>query len=302
MKRCIALLTVLILCVLLFTGCGCKHEWKDATCDEPMTCQKCGETEGENLDHIWLDANCEEPVTCSLCGKTRGEALGHTWMDATYEAPQTCATCGKTQGEALVPDFEAKNILPTYIEPDVTYEYHTSTYPGNSDTPYQTVGDITVSNYRCFEGDETHPAEAGYLWYAIDLTFRFHDLNARNYGWSTRIVMDNYYDILYWDEGEQELEIPSVSFATSFPVLFNSQEYTCLIYRENDVQYPWVNHEKFYTCTYYVRCPVDYDGVLLSFMDAYEEWPEDRRSSDLYTQNTLTFRFGSKDLAPEYLS
>ena len=33
------------------TGCGCKHEWVDATCTAPKTCSKCQETEGEALGH-----------------------------------------------------------------------------------------------------------------------------------------------------------------------------------------------------------------------------------------------------------
>ena len=68
---------VLILCVLLsLSGCGCKHEWKAATCTEPSTCTKCGETQGEPLGHdgTWkvtkidnISATKTEKLICTRC-------------------------------------------------------------------------------------------------------------------------------------------------------------------------------------------------------------------------------------------
>lgn len=100
-KVCLVMLCVLVLGIALLTGCSCKHEWKDATCDAPKTCAKCGETEGEALTHKWVDADCENAKTCSLCKKTEGNALGHTWSDATCETAKTCSVCQKTDGNAL---------------------------------------------------------------------------------------------------------------------------------------------------------------------------------------------------------
>ena len=95
------LLVLLVLCAALLTGCGCEHEWKEATCEAPKTCAACGAAEGEALGHNWQDAICEAPKTCTACGVTEGEALGHNWQDATCEAPKTCTACGVTEGEAL---------------------------------------------------------------------------------------------------------------------------------------------------------------------------------------------------------
>jgi len=78
---------------------GCAHEWQDATCEQPITCAKCGATEGEALGHKWDAATCEKPKTCSACGETEGEALGHKWDAATCEKPKTCSVCGKTEGK-----------------------------------------------------------------------------------------------------------------------------------------------------------------------------------------------------------
>lgn len=99
------MLILLILCAALLAGCGCDHQWQDATCTAPMACALCGDTEGEALGHSWLDATCEAPKTCSACGETEGEALGHSWADATCEAAKTCSACAKTEGEPLAHTF-----------------------------------------------------------------------------------------------------------------------------------------------------------------------------------------------------
>lgn len=95
----------LVLLIMLMTGCSLSkahvHTWLEATCEQPRTCQECGETEGEALGHVWTEAACEAPRTCSRCGVTEGIALGHEWTEATCETPKTCSRCGKTEGEAL---------------------------------------------------------------------------------------------------------------------------------------------------------------------------------------------------------
>ncbi|MBR5452427.1 MAG: hypothetical protein IKV36_05505, partial [Clostridia bacterium] len=81
------------------------HNWADADCDTPKTCNTCGATEGEALGHNWADADCTTPATCTVCGATTGEALGHDWADADCDTPKTCNTCGATEGEALGHDW-----------------------------------------------------------------------------------------------------------------------------------------------------------------------------------------------------
>ena len=133
-KKKIAIISVSIITIFVITVIAwsvflkpCEHQWKDATCDKPVTCELCGETagnslghswkdatcvdakscpmcgaiEGEAIGHSWKDATCTETKTCSVCGATEGEALGHSWKDATYSAPKTCVVCGKTEGSAL---------------------------------------------------------------------------------------------------------------------------------------------------------------------------------------------------------
>ena len=107
-KRIALLLTLVLVCNLILTGCipldkilPCQHEWEDATCLAPLTCTKCEETAGEPLGHAWEDATCTEAKTCSRCKQTDGVALGHTWGDATCTDPEICSTCNATQGSAL---------------------------------------------------------------------------------------------------------------------------------------------------------------------------------------------------------
>lgn len=100
MKKRILLICCTIFAALMMTGCCLQHDWEEATCKDPMTCSKCGKTQGESLDHEWVDATCTDPKTCELCGKKKGDALGHDWEMATCTEPMTCKVCGATDGEA----------------------------------------------------------------------------------------------------------------------------------------------------------------------------------------------------------
>ena len=82
-----------------------EHDWLDATCTAPKTCQECGTTVGEALGHDYVDVTCTAPKTCKVCAATEGEALGHDFADATCTAPKTCKVCAATEGEALGHDY-----------------------------------------------------------------------------------------------------------------------------------------------------------------------------------------------------
>ena len=90
MKRKLFVLTMVLCCLLVFSGCCFHSEWYAATCETPKTCVKCGKTEGEALGHTWVDADCTTPKTCSVCHLPEGEALGHS--------------CGATEGERIITD------------------------------------------------------------------------------------------------------------------------------------------------------------------------------------------------------
>ena len=111
--------------MFMMTGCCLSHGWQEATCTEPKTCSKCGETEGEALGHTWQDADCTEPKTCSVCQETEGEALGHTLSEATYWEAAVCSVCGETVGDVLTPAFEELGVKGQFMEVGQTYDYVT---------------------------------------------------------------------------------------------------------------------------------------------------------------------------------
>ena len=55
---CVALSLVMLLAL---AGCACEHEWMDADCVNPRTCE-CGETEGEALGHTLTEANFQQGI------------------------------------------------------------------------------------------------------------------------------------------------------------------------------------------------------------------------------------------------
>ena len=102
------------------------HDWKEATCTDPKTCSRCGDTEGTALGHdfadVWssdatnhwhacsrCDAKADEaahtpdreaatetdPIKCSVCDYEIAPALGHTHTLTKVEAKApTCTEDG----------------------------------------------------------------------------------------------------------------------------------------------------------------------------------------------------------------
>lgn len=100
------------------TSSLCEHEWVDATCELPRTCDKCGKTKGDPLGHDFIAG------VCYRCGAIEGASDGgedsssalpdssinpdisvpddceHDWQPATCLSPQTCSKCGAIYGTA----------------------------------------------------------------------------------------------------------------------------------------------------------------------------------------------------------
>lgn len=101
MKRGISAFLALAAVVCLLAGCCIRHSYVNADCFSPITCEKCGKTQGKPLGHDWQDASCLAPKTCGRCGLTEGKTLDHKWMAAICIAPKTCVLCSETEGEPL---------------------------------------------------------------------------------------------------------------------------------------------------------------------------------------------------------
>ena len=98
MRKAIEELFVILIVTIIMTGCGCNHEWEEATCLNPKTCSLCGKQEGSMTAHSWKEANCTDAKTCEVCQATEGEPRGHNWEEATCERPKTCSVCEATEG------------------------------------------------------------------------------------------------------------------------------------------------------------------------------------------------------------
>jgi len=77
MKK-LVLLTVIIAMLISMAGCGCSHQWNDATCQAPRTCSLCGKTEGDAGEHVpgseaitavdTKNLTVTYGISCSICG------------------------------------------------------------------------------------------------------------------------------------------------------------------------------------------------------------------------------------------
>ena len=70
----------------------CEHTYDNA-CD--AVCNECGEE--RTVTHDFADADCDTPKTCNTCGATEGEPLGHTPSadDGNCTTEQKCTVCGQ---------------------------------------------------------------------------------------------------------------------------------------------------------------------------------------------------------------
>lgn len=285
MKRTLCLLAVFTLCLGLFTGCSCTHEWQEANCTTAKTCTKCQEVEGEALGHSWQDATCAEPRTCticaltegealthdwvdvscaaprhcSLCDLTEGEALPHTWQEANYQRAQSCSVCGAQEGLPLPADFEV-NGLVCNMEADTAYPYHSCT-DRNANLPV--TGTAMVSDFRIFASDSTHAAKEGYEWRSVQVDVSFDAENARDNGMRLNCWIEDYYDVDEWKKSIQLGSNADMTYRIQY--LGEEKEIRCVI--ENYRWTGWVEDINTYSQTMYFQVPVGYDGVVVALLD-----------------------------------
>ncbi len=105
-----AAIVICILGLLFGTHVLCIHQWDEATCVNPVTCELCGQTKGKALGHKWKPATCTLPKRCGRCGEKKGHALGHDYRAATCTEPETCERCYEPRGVALGHDVKDWNV------------------------------------------------------------------------------------------------------------------------------------------------------------------------------------------------
>ena len=275
MKRYFSALLLLMLCIFIFTGCQCSHEWTaadcvapktctkceategealghnwaEATCAMPKTCNVCGLTEGDVADHVWTEVSCAAPKTCEGCGLTEGEALEHTWVDANYQAPKTCSVCGATEGEPWASDFDEMGITFNVEEVGVSYPMTI----GGKDFTY------TIESHEVFASDESHPAKEGYEWHVVSHVTECLQGAAPTSGTPHYTDFNNYYDT----ESVNNSVTMDDGYNMRFTVNYLGVDYTECLFRSEVSQLEttetgWKHIETLAFCV-----PVGFDGMFV---------------------------------------
>ncbi len=302
----IAVLVLLLLCTCVFknhrfttatclepetcTRCGetrgdaLGHDFRPATCTEPETCTRCGETRALPLGHDYLPATCTAPETCARCGETRGEPLGHLFTEATYQNAATCLRCGYVEGEAVAADCASRAL--TYMEVGKPYAYTTASY---EDHEVDVTGTVEILDHRVFDGDETFPAREGYEWHVVTVQLKFSGEDAQKNGMQSAMTYGDYY--------RTDAEIGTTvdeNGLRPYVIDYFGSRVQCWQKTCEDEEGGWFEHELRYTWKEGVLVPCGYDGTLLIFChfrlveNANRLFPS---ASTVLTPDALVFRF-----------
>lgn len=293
MKRISALL--IILCLLL-AGCGCKHDWEEATCRDPRTCRLCGEIEGEVLGHDYQAATCTQGEICLRCGKERGDALGHTpAAPANYQRGEVCETCHQELRGPLTPAFEEHGLECT-MEVGVPVTYVTSAKWNDT----KAVGEAVVHDFQILTAEDRAelarleevvglPLELrdGYEWRVMYAECYFPIAQARANQFVIDSCTEDYYNIhlfddnvTYDDDGRAETLVSW--YGQEYPI----EDYSLI----TEKGYDYDRQVYYFNRLFLVQVPQGYDGMVFGFMDSCIEWPEGKYIYDLADENTVFFR------------
>ena len=89
----------------------CSHKWVDATCTEPKTCKKCGDTKGKALGHQMIVTS----NFCTVCGE-----FEYNLQRAVWGAYNTlCEYFNNLADEGNIEGYEILNVY--YMIPDQCY-------------------------------------------------------------------------------------------------------------------------------------------------------------------------------------
>ena len=124
-----------------------KHDWIDATCVDPETCEICGETRGEPKGHDWQDATWLEPRYCPDCEETEGKPLGYSEDPAACDLPQP------TLKIAVVSSTGKLKLSWGEVEGATEYEVYRSTDGGKTYSLLTTITGTSVTNTSATAGN-----------------------------------------------------------------------------------------------------------------------------------------------------
>lgn len=213
----------------------------------------------------------------------------HDWTEANYQAPKTCVICGETEGTTLTAVFEGKGYQ--YMTLGTTYDYTTLC---NDNPSVSSTGQVTVTDYKVIESDETHEAKEGYEWRIVKIYSEFTDDNAWEYG---RMYRQNEVD--YYSGERFDYYTNTEAYAESdndfFTMTYQGETYEC--FNTVDIlEQGWDGRVlKFSYETSYLL-PTGYDGFVIVLRSSEHETDHEVGSNTvdfpavLNDPNTLFFR------------
>jgi len=259
------------LCALLLlslVGCGCEHEWNDATCTTPSTCALCEKTEGEALGHDWQDATCAAAKTCAHCGETEGEALPHASLsEANYQQGPICADCGAEVGEPLEASFEKHSLV---CDVKIGETVHFEEYYSN-DKEVCGPADFTVTGVERLTEHDVLPLEEGYELYRISVKLSVYGSGFRRHSVSMHSCHEDYYNIELHDDTslydeESGMDTYTISWMGEEKPIYELRAY-------NWSKWDGEGYHLDYTNT--ISIPEGYDGLVLGVQPGLVDWDDD---------------------------
>lgn len=243
-----------------------EHNYTEATCLQPEICSICNETGADALGHDFANADCVTPKTCSRCGETEGKPLGHDFDEASYWVAKTCKICGATEGEPL-PGAFAQHGLACVDAVDATVEGNLKDH----NIPFV----VTMSDYKCFDGDDSHEPKDGYVWQQITMDIVMK-LEADSWTYRHTAGWEDYYDPALADDSAVREKDGSYKYTVNY--MDNKYE-DCI--RRMDVilddYYPAQDgvpgpSRAVARLLYSFRVPKGYDGTVVTFCNNSDPW------------------------------
>ena len=178
-----------------------------------------------------------------------------------------------------------------FIEDGIAYPYTTMCY---EDESYDTVGDVTVTNYEIFDSAEGYEYKEGYEWRLVSMEAFFYDENAQNYGMSVTPRSEDYYNTQMHDDTKVELDESDDFYSYTFTAIHQGEEAE-VYYRYVEYWGDWIDD----TCTFYMewayQVPVGYDGIVVGVNNARVEEVEGTYITDYDPADFVLFRLYNKE-------
>lgn len=257
--------------LLSLAGCGCEHEWSDATCTVPSTCALCEKTEGEPLGHDWQDATCASAKTCTRCGETEGEPLPHASLsEANYQQGPICADCGMEVGEPLEAGFEKHGLGCDMEVGETVYleEYY------SNDKEVCGPAEFTVTSVERLTEHEVLPPLEGYEIYRVNIKLSVYGEGFRRHSVSWHGCMEDYYNIELHDVTSVEGDKINGYYPEEYTISWMGEEksiYTARTYNWSK----WDGEGYHLDLTYTISAPTGYDGLVLGVQPGLVDWDDD---------------------------